>query len=131
MTQQSQEPNLFELTGDGIQITYQSGHFVDRPNLPQFIYQNAGNTRTFQKDEIRTQQSEPGTLVTVTLQTTIDTGHTILTLLLPSIHLAGATEPSFETVAIVTRIFGLVGMVGQVYEAITTLQGTARFVPLG
>lgn len=131
MTQQSQEPNQFELTGDGVQITYQSGHFIDRPNLPQFTYQDAENNLTFNKDEIRTQQSELGTLVSVSLKITVDAGATILTLLLPSINLAGETEQSFETLAIVTQSFGILPREGArlVYEDVLDLQGTARFAP--
>jgi hypothetical protein len=53
------------------------------------------------------------------------------TLLLPSINLAGATEQSFDILAIVTQSFGILPREGArlVYKAIRDLQGTARFVP--
>lgn len=131
MTQQSREPNQFEFTGDDVQITYRSGHFIDQPNLPQLTYQDAENNLTFNKDEIRTQESELGTLVSVSLERSIDAGDTVLTLLLPSINLAGATEQSFETLAILTQSFGILPHEGArlVYEDVLDLQGIARFVP--
>ena len=127
------EPNVFELNGDGVQITYDArGPFVDQPGLkPTFTYQDADSNLTFTGDEIRSQQSELGTLVSVSLKMTVDAGATVLTLVLPSINVAAATEQPFETLAIVTESFGILPREGarQIYDVLE-LDGLARFIPL-
>ncbi len=132
MVQQHQEPNQFDLTGYGVQISYRPIHFIDEPGLPQFIYKDASSDLIFHKDEIRTEPSELGTLVSVTLKRTIDAGATVLTLLLPSINLAGETEQSFATLAIEVESFGILPRKGArlVYSKVLNLHGTARFLPL-
>lgn len=132
MTQQARTPNVFELTGDGVHILYQAIHFIDTPTLPELSYQDGQYDLTFHKDEIRTQQSELGTLVSVSLQRTVDTGATVLTLFLPAINLGGGTEANFETLAIISRTLGLIPGEGarEIYEAVLHLQGVARLVPL-
>ena len=134
MTTQNQEPNQFELEGDGVRISYHAGQFIDEPTLPQFTYQAAGETLVFHKGEIRTEEAEGsqlGTLVSVTIRKTIDAGETVLVLLLPSINLAGQQEQSFDTLAIVTQSFGILPHKGArlTYKAYN-LSGTARLVPL-
>ncbi len=128
MAQNSQEPNQFGLTGYGVQISYHAGHFIDMPDLPQFTYKDASSNLIFHKDEIRTEASELGTLVSVTLKMTIDAGATVLTLLLPSINLAGAMEQSFATVAIEAQSFGMLPRKGArlIYDKVLNLHGTAR-----
>jgi hypothetical protein len=130
MVQQNQEPNRFELTGYGVQISYWSGHFIDEPNLPQFTYKDASKNLTFHRDQIRTEASELGTLVSVTLNMTVDAGATVLTLLLPSINLAGAAEQNFATVAIEAQSFGILPRKGaRLIYNVLQLHGAARFVP--
>ncbi len=103
MTQQDNQPNLFELSGYGVQITY-STTSID--GQPRFDYQGPYGPQenlSFTGSEIRTQQSELGTLVSVTLLRTVDAGNTVLTLLLPYVRLAGQNAQSFETLAIVAK----------------------------
>lgn len=133
MTQQEQDPNQFELSGDGVQISYQSSHFIDMPNLPQFTYQDDQLNLTFNGEQIRAQSSELGTLVSVTLIPSIDAGATVLTLLLPSIKVPGLlTEKYFETLGIISKTFGILPHDGAdaVYKNVLNLQGSARLVPL-
>jgi hypothetical protein len=122
MTQQSLEPTLFELTGDGVQITYSTRSFE---GPPQFRY----NDRTFTGGEIRTQVSELGMEVSVTLQIRlVDVGGTVLTLLLPEVILGETTEQSFQTLAILTNRAEVVRPGAQLSYTVLRLQGTARLV---
>ncbi len=133
MAQQGREPNLFELTdGEDVQITYNATHFIDQPTRPQLTYQDAERNLTFNRDAIRTQQSELGTLVSVTLELTVDAGATVLTVLLPPINLAEAEDQPFETFGIVTRSYGMLPRMGArlTYEDVVELDGVARAMPI-
>jgi len=122
MTQQSLKPNLFDLTGDGVQITYSTNSFE---GPPQFRY----NERTFSGEEIRTQASELGTEVSVTLNIRlVDVGGTVLTLLLPDVILGETTAQSFQTLVILTSRPEVVRPGAQLSYSVLPLQGTARFV---
>ena len=125
--------NVFELSGDNVQIYYSArGPFIDQPGLqPTFTYQDQELNLTFTGDQIRIQQSEIGTLVSVSLKRTVDAGATILTLLLPAFNLIDMQEQPFETFAIVTKTFGTLPRVGaeQVYH-VKKLEGVARLIPL-
>jgi len=127
------EANVFELTGNNLQISYSArGPFIDQPGLqPTFTYQDQEQNLAFSGEQLRTQQSEMGTLVSVSLKISIDAGATILTLLLPTITMGEMTAQPFETYAVVTQTFGILPRVGarQVYNVLQ-LNGTARFLPL-
>ena len=122
MTPQSLEPTLFKLTGDGVQITYSTSSFE---GPPQFRY----NERTFTGEEIRTQASELGTEVSVTLQLRLAAvGGTVLTLLLPEVILGETAAQSFQTLAILANRPEVVRPGAQLSYTVLTLQGTAWFV---
>lgn len=127
------EANVFELMGDDVQISYSArGPFIDQPGLkPTLTYQDQELNLTFTGEQLRTQQSELGTLVSVSLQSSIDAGGTILTLLLPTIEMGGMDEQPFETVAIITQTFGILPGAGarQTYDVLE-LEGVARFLPI-
>ena len=128
------EPNQFDLRGDTVQISYSTrGPFIDQPGLqPKFTYQDQEQKLSFTGDQIRRQQSELGTLVSVSLRVSIDAGGTTLTLLLPAINgVDTATEQPFQTFAIVTQTFGILPHVGagQVYN-VMQLDGVARLIPI-
>ncbi len=128
------EANVFEMTGDDVQISYSArGPFVDQPGLePTLTYQDPDQNLTFSGDQVCTQQSEIGSLVSVSLKTSVDAGATILTLLIPSITVEEImVDQPFETFAIVTQTFGILPGVGarQIYEVLE-LDGMARSIPL-
>jgi hypothetical protein len=128
------EANVFEMTGDGVQISYSArGPFIDQPGLkPTLTYQDQDQNLTFSGDQLRAQQSEMGTLVSVTLKTSVDAGATILTLLVPTVIVEEVmADQPFETYAIVTQTFGILPGVGarQVYDVLE-LDGVARLIPL-
>ena len=97
MTEQ-QQPNHFDLTGHGAHIIYNTTSISGQP---QFNYTTAGHTQSFTGSEIRTLESELGTLVTVTIHLTVDTGSTSLTLLVPRVNLVN-NESHIKTEAIFT-----------------------------
>ena len=130
MTQQNFTPNLYQLAGDGIQITYTLSNIAGQP---AFNYQDAnGNSFNFTGNDIRTEESTLGVLVTVFLLRTVDQGSTTLTLLLPGVNLANTTQQNIQTIAIVTsNLFSILERntprqtsTYQIYN----LQGTAQFV---
>ncbi len=86
------EPNLFTLQGVGpkykdVQISYSTSSITGQP---LFSYKDSEGTHSFKGDEIHTQKTETGTMVTVTLKLTVDTGNTMLTILVPDIKLEGS-----------------------------------------
>jgi hypothetical protein len=125
--QQPVEPNLFELSNQEIHITYSSTSFTGQAQLS---YHSPTGILTFQGQDIRIEQSELGTLVSVTIVKTIDTGSTSLTLLLPHVNLAGSTQQPIHTVAIIARhLFGVLPRTGaQELYKVEHLSGMARLV---
>ncbi len=95
---EAQEPNVFELKGMGIELTYSttslSGH-------PQLTYKDMKSTLTYRGEEIRQLDSEIGQEVTVTLEQIPDLSTETLTLILPAINVEG-TGTNFQTHAIIT-----------------------------
>ena len=97
MAQQSAEPTLYELEGHDLYLTYSTTSIAGQS---QFGYQGALGARTWSGNEIRTQQSELGTLVSVTLVPTVDATSVTLTVLIPGFNMGGQNTQSFKTLAI-------------------------------
>ena len=100
MTQQSEKPNQYQLMSNEIQITYTLSNDNGQPELS---YQGTHGSLTFTGNDIRTEETLLGTLITVFLVRTVDTGSVTLTLLLPGVNLAGTAEQPIETIAIETH----------------------------
>jgi hypothetical protein len=129
MTQQDNQANLFELSGDGVQITYSTTSFDGKPHFDYQGPYGPQESLSFTGSEIRTQQSELGTLVSVSLLRTIDAGNTVLTLLLPFVRLTGQNAQSFETLAIITKTYGILPHQGdQPTYQVVSLSGSASMV---
>ncbi len=129
MAQQSLEsnqnihPNLFNLSGDSVQVIYTSSGINGQPS---FNFQGFERHLRFTGDEICTQDIKLGTLVTVPLIRTIDTGYTSLTLFVPNVNLSGETAQLIKTVAIESVHPGSIPLV-QTYK-VYKLWGQAQFV---
>jgi len=131
MTQQSEKPNQYQLMSNEIQITYTLSNDNGQPELS---YQGTHGSLTFTGNDIRTEETLLGTLITVFLVRTVDTGSVTLTLLLPGVNLAGTTEQAIQTVAIETQnLFSILDRnkarqtrTYQVYN----LQGRALYISL-
>jgi hypothetical protein len=123
------QPNHYQLKGGDITVTYLLDGFH---NVPTLSYSDGQQTKEFSGAEIRTLDTEIGTLVSVTTFITIDTGATSFSVLLPAIELADRAHPQhFRTVGISTRhkgpdSFPLTG-VRETYEIIH-MHGTASSV---
>lgn len=124
-------PNLYQLHGDYLHVTYSTTSFSGKPQLS---YKDAGQSLNFTGDQIRKTATEIGTLVTVTIHMTVDSGSTSFTLLVPTVNLAGPTTPPTEihTVGITTvHRFSVVpvGNQGQTeLYTVTELSGAAAHV---
>jgi hypothetical protein len=125
----------YTLQNQDLKITYLASGFQ---GLPYLTYQDQTQTLNFKGAEIRTAETEIGTLVTVTLQLTVDAGSTSFSSLIPAITLANtqATEV-FKTVGVLTvHKTGLAGPpisgARETYE-VCELDGNAHAVevPLG
>ena len=132
--QQQIAPNLYQLTGQhagqDIHISYATSGFGGKPH---FTYQDAINPPiTFTGDQIRRVDSpDLGTVVSVTIRPSVDTGSTTLSVLVPRVTLLSSQEIDHiatEGIIVVHRI-PLLPPVGQLdsYTSVR-LRGTARHV---
>jgi hypothetical protein len=125
---EASSPNLFEVSGEGVQVTYSTTSIDGQPRLS---YTDASRQLNFAGAEIRTVQTELGTEVTVTLETVPDLHTITFTLLLPDFRLGYGNESQFGTLGITTTnhttIAGPPEGPGQTYEVVV-LEGTARAV---
>ncbi|MGJ4952408.1 hypothetical protein [Bradyrhizobium sp. HKCCYLS20291] len=122
------QPTLYELHGSGIHVTYSTSSFQGKP---QFSYHDAFQAKTFSGDEIQTQDTVLGTLVSVYLMRTVDGPSTSFTLLLPSIRLPPSGVATVTTEGIRTlhksSIIGPPQGQAEIYT-VHPLHGTAQFV---
>jgi len=93
-------PNQYDLLGTGVTISYSTSSFAGGPTL---AFKKGRQTLNFTGDQIGVQETVIGTLVTVTIATTVDRGYTSFSFLLPAIQLAAAaSKQSFQTIGITT-----------------------------
>ena len=91
-------PNLWTLSGNGIHVRYWTFilgpiHPGDEP--PHFLYQDSYRTLTFHGNEIRSVTvPDLGTLLSVTIVLTVDTGSTTFTVLLPRVNVVETATTS-------------------------------------
>src|SRR4051794_30973025 len=93
------KPNLYTLSGKYIHITYSTTGFDGKPH---FTYQDPQQTINFSGNEIRSVEIEIGTLVSVTLRLTVDTGGSTFSVLLPHVNIPGEQTVPLRTVGITT-----------------------------
>ena len=129
--QATQTPNQFHLSGGGLTISYFPFGFgpltVDGPTV--LIYQDAHESKSFRANAVRTVEVEDiGTIVSVTLVTTIDTGYTSFSLLVPHVNLPPGGSAAVQTEGITTVHRAFVALIGhaqvETYTC-TKLSGTA------
>src|SRR5262245_19928552 len=102
------QPNRFVLQSNDGQTKddYETSSFIGQPSLN--LTQPPGHPiRHFFGSQIRTMNTEIGTLVSVTTQITVDTGSTSFSVLIPAITLTAVGDhQTFSTEAIVTAHSG-------------------------
>jgi hypothetical protein len=127
-------PNLYNFTGynskgDKVSINYSTSSITGKP---LFNYQEQKQTLNFQGDEIRTVETEIGTLVTVTIKKTVDTSFTTFSLLIPHVNLRYSNEVKIVTNGITTlNRFSTIPQFNQGQKQTYTiihLKGTAQAV---
>ena len=123
-------PDLYRLSGGKMQVNYSTTSINGQPRL---MYQDGAQTLSFAGGQIRQTKTEIGTLVSVTLHMTVDSGSTEFTLLVPGVNLAGASATALvHTYGITTtHKFSVVPAANQGQTelyATTELSGTASLV---
>src|SRR5215813_9822853 len=101
------QPNRFVMqSNDGkTKVDYETTSFIGQPVLN--LTEGPGPIRHFSGSQIRTVNTEIGTLVSVTTRLTVDTGSTSFSVLIPAISLTNASDhQKFSTEAIVTTHSG-------------------------
>ena len=129
MARRSQRPNLFELTGGGVDVTYATTSIDGTPRLH---YRDPGRDLNFVGDEIRARRSELGILVTVELEVVPDLHALTFTLVVPTVN-AAAGDQRIRTFGVRTTNRTSIGGPGLVAGAVQTydlvrLRGTASLV---
>jgi hypothetical protein len=94
-------PSTYDVSSGAVHVVYTT---AGAGGQPQLTYESSDRALSFRGDEIRTVTGDMGTLVSVTIRMTIDTGSTSFTLVVPRVRLGeGQTEGEIETVGITTR----------------------------
>jgi hypothetical protein len=130
---QASTPNQYHLHGGGISVSYFPEGFgpVSAGGAGRLIYQDAVRSLNFTGQDVRVVTvADLGTIVSVTLVRTVDTGNTTFSLLLPHVNLPASSHASVhiqtDGITTVHRVF--VGMIGHTQSetyTVTRLQGTA------
>lgn len=124
------EPNLYELSGYGVEVTYSTTSIDGSPRLH---FREGERNLDFAGEQIQTRATDLGTEVTVTLEVIPDLRTVTVTLLVPAINLGTGVQVAFATAAIETTNHTSIGgpalIVGplQTYRVIQ-LDGTAKRV---
>ena len=120
--------DLLELTGSHIHITYTTSS-ID--GTPAMTYQDPYQGMAFSDDEIRTVECDFGTLISVTLRMTVDTGSTSLSVLIPRVRIEQGTIAAIHTECVTTvHRFPVIPslQLGQLDTyRVVPLHGTAQF----
>jgi hypothetical protein len=128
---QIETPNLFQLIGSQIHIMYTTSSVAGTPT-PTLTYQDPHQAISFHGDQIRTVECDLGTLVSVTLRMTVDTGSTSLSVFIPRMRIQQGTSAAVHTDCVITmHRFSVIPLfnVGQLDTyTVVPLLGTAEFV---
>jgi hypothetical protein len=130
-------PNQYHVYGGGISVSYYPEGFGPpaggRGSLI-LVYQDAHRSEAFFSDgnDVRTVKVDDlGTVVSVTIAATIDTGSTTFSLLIPDVELPGQQPSVFirtKGITAVRRAFvALIGHPQAETYSVTELDGTASF----
>lgn len=130
--QQFATPDSYHFFGDGISVSFLP---VGAGGVAHFTYHDSQRTLQFTGDQIRkVQVSDLGTVISVTLVMTVDSGSTTFSLLLPAINLpnqrgasVGISTEGITTVHRLSIVPGLNYGQRELYK-VTQLRGTASLV---
>jgi len=121
-------PELYQLGSGQLQVSYTAS---GTDGQPQFTYVDGQQRLDFEGDEIRTSACALGTLVTVPLRVTVDSGSTTFTLIVPNVNLDTRDSAPVATQGITTaHDFSVLRNADEGQNdryTFTALSGTARF----
>jgi hypothetical protein len=80
---------MYQLHGGGIHVTYSTTSISGKP---LFNYQDANGAQSFSGDQINVTPTPIGSLVTVTIRRTVDSGSTSFSVLVPNVNLPGVDQ---------------------------------------
>jgi hypothetical protein len=89
--------NQFTLKGHHIEVKYTLG---STPGIPVLHYKEGSVSRDFKTNEITVDQTALGSLISVPLSRSVDTGGTTFAFFLPNIEVTRGQAADFTTVAI-------------------------------
>ena len=92
-------PNLFDVSDGDLHIVYSTTGFDGRPHLG---YQDPYQMLNFTGDEIRSVETDLGTVVSVTIRSTVDAGSTSFSLLVPRVNIVPGESAAIRTEGITT-----------------------------
>lgn len=95
--------NHYVLHGNGIQIDYTIG---GNPGFTALSFTEGGTTKNFTATQVTTDATSLGTLVSVALVTSIDTGGTRFGFFLPEVQVTLGQEVSVATVGVFEMFSG-------------------------
>lgn len=125
-------PDVYELAGGGISVTYLP---TGAGGLPHLTYRDSLRTLNFSGEQIRkVKVQDLGTIVSVTIVPTVDSGITTFSVLIPSVNLPnqrGASTFISSDGVIAVHKFSIMPALNQgqseIY-AVTSMTGTAALV---
>ena len=89
--------NKFTLKGGQVEIEYTIGA---NPSFPALTYKDGATTKSFTPNEITTQSTALGSLVSIPLRRSIDTGGATFAFFLPDIDVPSGQTATFTTAAV-------------------------------
>ncbi len=95
--------NKFVLTGHNIEVDYTIGI---TPGLPALIYKNGPDVKTFPTSEITTNETALGSIVSVPLVKTVDTGGEVFGFFLPQLTVPAGQTEEFMTAGVYEKFSG-------------------------
>ncbi len=130
MANNTEKPNLYELKGNGVTISYTP---AGQGGVAQLNYKDKEQDLVFRKDEIRRDETAIGALVTVGLNFVPDLESEFLSVLIPVTNLPDGEDTAMATAAVYTKEATSIGgpalVRGQVQTYRTVaLKGKARLV---
>lgn len=121
-------PNLYELTGTRLKVTYSSSSIAGKPLM---TIRQGRKDQQFTGNEIKTDKTQIGQLITVTTETQPDRKTVLFSVLLPDVNLPDSLKANIKTEAVITTIKTTIAGPGkgqvQTYKTVL-LSGTARSV---
>jgi hypothetical protein len=120
--------NTFELSGNGTTISYSTTGIDGKRSLK---YKDRNFEKQFSGNEIRTERSELGELVTVTLRPGLEGQNLNATVFTPGIDLGNANSQPLTTLVILSQHLAVIhpGKHGPLQDYIATmLKGTASHI---